>query len=325
MARMSLVRLVLAFAFMALVSVASVAGQAGQLGEAFARRLTVVELPDGPGKAIVVRRCSTCHTTDRILRTRSTREEWAGAISDMKNLGAVITTEEARVLADYLGEHFGPSSIAPTTPTARRGQPIAASTAPRVPDAPDLAPLQTLFDAGKYQQVVDAVPAAPSPQALFIVAQSQLKLGSTLEALRTYRRLVALPESDAWHFIGISGEQLIVNDETTNEREWRARLEGAIESAQRGVEMRDNLVEAHYQLGLLYAHRSNWPDAADAFEHASSLNPEHAYAHYYAGMASYRGSPFHRVAIHFEAFLKLAPDAPERAAVMQIMQTVRGI
>jgi hypothetical protein len=38
----------------------------------------------------------------------------------------------------------------------------------------------------------------------------------------------------------------------------------------------------------------------------------------------YRANRPDRMANHFEQFLKLAPDAPERPEVMQIMKTVRG-
>lgn len=139
-----------------------------------------------------------------------------------------------------------------------------------------------------------------------------------------FERLAALPESDAWHFIGNTATQLIINDDTTNEREWRARMEAAIETAERGVAMRPDLLEAHYELGQAYAHRKSWPEAADSFEEASALNPSHAYAHYFAGMASYHASRYDRMTMHFEAFLKLAPEAPERAAVMQIMKTANA-
>lgn len=311
-----IVRWVLAFMVVTLASVVGIAGQ----GEAIGTKLAVVEFPAGPGRAIAERRCSRCHTTDRILRTRYTRDEWARAIDGMKFIGLVISSEEERVLADYLGEHFGPNSAPPGPPEA----PAAATAGPPPPDAQDVGPLRKLFDAGKYQEIAAALPAEPSPQALFIAAQSQLKLGSRPEALRAYRRLVALPESDAWHFIGIAGEQLIINDETTNEREWRMRLEAAIESAQRGAQMRPDLLEAHYQLGLMYAHRSNWPDAADAFDRASALNPAHAYAHYHAGSAAYHASRGDKAVAHLEAFLKLAPEAPERPEVMQILKTARG-
>lgn len=190
--------------------------------------------------------------------------------------------------------------------------------------AQDSAQLQKLYESGRYQQVVDASPADAPPSVQFVAAQSHLKLGASPKALEIYRHLVELPETDPWHFVGVAGEQLLVGDETTNEREWRDRLDAAIESAQRAVEMQGDLFEAHYQLGLIHARRENWPDAAAAFDRAAQLNPAHGYAHYYAGLAAYRAQRPDRMATHFEAFLKLAPEAPERPEVMQIMKTVRG-
>jgi hypothetical protein len=38
----------------------------------------------------------------------------------------------------------------------------------------------------------------------------------------------------------------------------------------------------------------------------------------------YRAKRPDRMANHFEQFLKLAPEAPERPEVIQIMRTVRG-
>jgi hypothetical protein len=49
-----------------------------------------------------------------------------------------------------------------------------------------------------------------------------------------------------------------------------------------------------------------------------------AYAHYYAGLMHYRAKQPDRMAIRFERFLQLAPDAPERPEVLQIMRTIRG-
>jgi hypothetical protein len=49
-----------------------------------------------------------------------------------------------------------------------------------------------------------------------------------------------------------------------------------------------------------------------------------AYAHYNAGMNFYKASRVDRMAVYFENFLKLAPNAPERPAVESIMRTVRG-
>jgi hypothetical protein len=49
-----------------------------------------------------------------------------------------------------------------------------------------------------------------------------------------------------------------------------------------------------------------------------------AYAHYEAGMAFYKIKRIDRMAVYFENFLRVAPDAPESAAVQSIMRTVRG-
>ena len=82
--------------------------------------------------------------------------------------------------------------------------------------------------------------------------------------------------------------------------------------------------DAHYQLGRALAHQEAWVEAAAAFERAAELAPANAYAHYYAGLMYSRGRRVDRMAVHFEQFLKLAPEAPERAQVMQTMRTVRG-
>jgi hypothetical protein len=41
-------------------------------------------------------------------------------------------------------------------------------------------------------------------------------------------------------------------------------------------------------------------------------------------MAFYKSKMVDRMAVYFENFLKLAPDAPEAPAVSSIMRTVRG-
>ena len=43
-----------------------------------------------------------------------------------------------------------------------------------------------------------------------------------------------------------------------------------------------------------------------------------------AAMAFYRVKRADLMAVHFERFLKLAPNAPERAEVESIMRTMRG-
>jgi len=86
----------------------------------------------------------------------------------------------------------------------------------------------------------------------------------------------------------------------------------------------ENLASARYQLGLVESARNKPAEAAEAFAKAADLDPQMAYAHYEAGMAYYKAKRVDRMAVYFENFLKLAPNAPERPAVQSIMRTVRG-
>ena len=175
------------------------------------------------------------------------------------------------------------------------------------------AEVRQMFEAGQYQQVIEIADGAASPEALYAAAQSHQKLGATSEARETYGQLAARPEVDVWHFVGLSGQQLL-----------DGQTEAALQSARQATEMAGDLPDVHYQLGLVMARRGEWRDAAETFDRAAEVDPGHAYAHYYGGLMHYRASRPDRMAIHFEQFLKLAPEAPERPEVLQIMRTVRG-
>ena len=117
----------------------------------------------------------------------------------------------------------------------------------------------------------------------------------------------------AWKEIGNSGTALI-----------EGNLDGAAEAARKAVDADGNSAQARYQLGLVESARNNQQQAAEAFAKAAELDPQMAYAHYEAGMAFYKAKRVDRMAVYFENFLKLAPNAPERPAVQSIMRTVRG-
>ena len=180
-------------------------------------------------------------------------------------------------------------------------------------DGQDAADVRRMFEAGRFQQVVESADESAPPAVIYTAAQSHQKLGAAGEARAAYAKLAALGEDDAWHFIGLSGQQLL--DEQTD---------AALESARQAVALAPGLADAHFQLGLIHAKREDWRAAADAFDRAAAISPAVAYAHYYGGLMHYRAGRPDRMAIHFEQFLKLAPDAPERPEVLQIMRTVRG-
>ncbi len=190
---------------------------------------------------------------------------------------------------------------------------VVLTLLPAAAGAQEPAHLQKLFESGQYQQVVEATAPEAPPEAVYLAAQSQQKLGANEQAAEMYMRLASRPEGDPWRLIGTSAQQLLQND-----------LEGALASAQQGVAAAGTLPEAHFQLGLVLARRQDWRGASEAFDRAAELNPVLAYAHYYGGLMHYRAKRPDQMAIHFEQFLKLAPEAPERPEVLQIMRTVRG-
>ncbi|OFW01976.1 MAG: hypothetical protein A3I61_00430 [Acidobacteria bacterium RIFCSPLOWO2_02_FULL_68_18] len=184
---------------------------------------------------------------------------------------------------------------------------------PAIAWAQDAAEVRRMFEAGRFQQVVDSAGDAAAPAVVYTAAQSHQKLGAAGEARAAYAQLATRGEDDPWHFIGLSGQQLL-DDQTA----------AALESAQQAVALGPRLADAHYQMGLVHARREEWRAAAEAFDRAAELSPATAYAHYYGGLMHYRAGRPDRMAIHFEQFLKLAPEAPERPEVLQIMRTVRG-
>ena len=193
---------------------------------------------------------------------------------------------------------------------------MVAFTSGVLAQAPSGTPKQ-LFETGQYTQVVQAAASAreqghADPADTYLAAQSLLKLGQPDKAKAELARLLDLKD-DGWKFVGRSSTALIDAD-----------LDRALETANQAVAAALDAFFPQYQLGLVRAERQDWPGAAEAFERASQIDSTFAYAHYFAGLAYSKIKRVDRTATHFEAFLKLAPKAPERPAVESIMRTLRG-
>jgi tetratricopeptide (TPR) repeat protein len=180
--------------------------------------------------------------------------------------------------------------------------------------AQDASP-QKLFESGKYQEAIDNVKARPdAPQdQIYVRALAHRKLNQNDDAKQAFGALAAAGEGSAWREIGNSGTALVDGN-----------LDAAQAAAKKAVEIDGNSAQAQFQLGLVESAKSDHAQAAAAFAKAAELDPQMAYAHYEAGMAFYRNKRVDRMAVYFENFLRVAPDAPERAAVQSIMRTVRG-
>lgn len=181
------------------------------------------------------------------------------------------------------------------------GSAIAAEQKPEV---------QRLFQSGSYEQAVDAARDG-DPASTFLAAQALLRLDRADRATAEMTRLRA-SDQPGWRLIGESGEAMIAND-----------AGGAVELARRATDADGGNPFAQYQLGLAASKAGDWGTASQALARTIELKPDFAYAHYYAALAYQRQRQLPRTAEHFDAFLRLAPDAPERAAVLAILRTIK--
>lgn len=58
------------------------------------------ETPDA--RALIVERCSECHSSDRVFQADYTEAEWSDVIDDMIDKGAEVNPEEKQIMIDYL-------------------------------------------------------------------------------------------------------------------------------------------------------------------------------------------------------------------------------
>lgn len=174
---------------------------------------------------------------------------------------------------------------------------------------------QKLFESGKYQEAIDSIkghPDAPQDQ-VYLRALAHRKIDQNDDAKQAFGALASAGEGSAWGQIGKSGTALVDGNQDDAEA-----------AAKKAVELDENLASARYQLGIVESARNKQQEAAEAFAKAADLDPQMAYAHYEAGMAYYKAKRVDKMAVYFENFLKLAPNAPEKPAVQSIMRTVRG-
>lgn len=174
-----------------------------------------------------------------------------------------------------------------------------------------------LFDAGRDQEVIRAAASAPAQgdaqaQLQFLAAQSYTRLKQTAQARQVYAQLAARPQSDPWSFIGQSA--VAIADR---------RFDTAVTAAARATTMSPNLAQGFFQLGMAQGYKQDFARAAEAFTRATTIDPNFAYAHYNAGLSYQKVRRTDLMARHFEAFLRLAPQAPERPMVESIMRSIR--
>jgi hypothetical protein len=76
-----------------------------------------VKLPDGPGKAELIRDCTSCHNSDLVVQVKKTPEAWKKSVYEMADRGVDASDEELDKIVRYLSANF---AIEKNTTTATK-------------------------------------------------------------------------------------------------------------------------------------------------------------------------------------------------------------
>jgi tetratricopeptide (TPR) repeat protein len=170
---------------------------------------------------------------------------------------------------------------------------------------------QRLFESGNYGAVVERA-ASGAPEDIYLAAMAHLKAGNNDGAGNEFRRLQEQGD-ESWKQIGASGAAMAAGNGGE-----------AIAAGRRATEVNGDNPYAQYQLGLAAFTGGDVDTAATALERATQLKPDFAYAHYYAGQEFQKQRNISKAGEHYQYFLKLAPDSPDRAAIQAIVRAMRG-
>jgi Helix-hairpin-helix motif len=70
-----------------------------------------VKLPEGPGKEIVERECTACHTVERIVALRLSEEGWKNVLFQMSEVGVAMDPDDSDKLLAYLTKYLNKINV----------------------------------------------------------------------------------------------------------------------------------------------------------------------------------------------------------------------
>jgi cytochrome c oxidase cbb3-type subunit III len=87
-------------------------------------------------EALIIARCSVCHSPDLIVQQRLQRERWRATVEKMKRWGAEISNDEAELLMQYLSARYHPAApdqLPPFDRELRKAEPLTQEPGPEGP------------------------------------------------------------------------------------------------------------------------------------------------------------------------------------------------
>lgn len=69
------------------------------------------DLPEGPGKAAVIKFCDNCHGLDKFAGDRKSKSDWDSILTQMADEGLELTDEEYETVIGYLSKYLGKVNV----------------------------------------------------------------------------------------------------------------------------------------------------------------------------------------------------------------------
>lgn len=111
-------------------------------------------MPEGPGKAIMLKLCSACHSPQVVLGKPHSEDGWAAIVTDMVQRGAAGTEDELSEVVQYLTRYIkvGPVMVNVNKASAgqlEKGLQISAKDAEAIVQTREKTPFKTVEDVKK--------------------------------------------------------------------------------------------------------------------------------------------------------------------------------
>jgi cytochrome c5 len=87
---------------------ASTSTQSSAPAQQPADKPTIAPASGGNGEALLNDRCTKCHSLDRVTSAKKSASDWEKTVTRMVGKGAQLTSEEQKVLVDYLAKTYAP-------------------------------------------------------------------------------------------------------------------------------------------------------------------------------------------------------------------------
>ena len=97
----------------------------------------------------------------------------------------------------------------------------------------------------------------------------------------------------------------------------------AMELLNKAVELNSESAEAYHYRGMVKTQQKDFQGGIADLEKAIELDPTRAYSHYYLGLAYNGVKRPDKMAEHLQAFLNMAPDAPDADKVRSVLKAFR--